>query len=767
MPERLSTNCTALLLLFVVSCSVRCSSTASPPDAGASAPGAPGTATGTVQTGAPAIPQSNLTLTSDEVGRVIAAYQTLMDVGDRTAFDVRARAVSLGSDADAVLNFVRTEIRNEVYPGSLRGAAGTLSAGAGNDLDKSLLLGALLAEAGHTVRYAQCTLSVPQAEQKIAAMFAGPAGRATSDEPTAAVLRQTLAQAGLTSARSAQIADARDSTRARLTSAVLNTARADLAAVRAALDGGGVTPSPQADRSIVEDARSHYWVQLERGGSWINLDASALGASRESVCAASQTHSRVPDDVYQTLQVTIRNEYVDGETLTAKNVLTRRFKVSDIAGQVLLYDSIGITTPKGMLGFTRSERFRPLLQAGGLAITGSDFTVAPEGGSFADALGGGGPEGPMLAAQWIDFTFGAPGRSPVTTSRALIDTVDPTQRASGRVTSAPDETLIRAALAQGIAVAVSAGRIHPAVALSNAYRGLNPKTLSRYAANAGSPPAGDSLADAAEVEQPLLGALALAHAVFAERVMDEVAAIAGPHVRLIRDQPLVTLAGVTVRHRNDRAELIAEVSVDLRHDAVRVVTDSARSAPDGFWANVLRGLVDGAVERHLIESISRSPDGQKPVRFDTSSAMELARTQNIPLKAVTGPAAVELLQGGLAPAGGRRLATHAREGIAVVTPVRPLMVRNELRLGLWTIHLQTGHLVPLIDTGLHGAQTVAERRLVELTNQLAQCLANQSIPLGTCQLLAQLWRRQAIQVLTQAHRTSTIQPVWESLIAML
>src|SRR5262249_16265813 len=43
-----------------------------------------------------------------------------------------------------IVRFVREEVSSEKYPGVLRGALGTLWSGAGNDIDRTLLLAALL-----------------------------------------------------------------------------------------------------------------------------------------------------------------------------------------------------------------------------------------------------------------------------------------------------------------------------------------------------------------------------------------------------------------------------------------------------------------------------------------------------------------------------------------------------------------------------------------------------------------------------------------------
>ncbi len=64
-----------------------------------------------------------------------------------------AQATELGNDPIRIYNFVHDRILNELYAGSKKGAVGTLREGAGNDVDQSSLLIALLRAAGVPARY--------------------------------------------------------------------------------------------------------------------------------------------------------------------------------------------------------------------------------------------------------------------------------------------------------------------------------------------------------------------------------------------------------------------------------------------------------------------------------------------------------------------------------------------------------------------------------------------------------------------------------------
>jgi hypothetical protein len=699
----------------------------------------------------PAGPPS-FTIAPGEVARLVAAFQTVAQASDDPLLDIRARAAVLGADPAAALAFVRDELGSEQYPGVLRGAAGTLAAGTGNDLDKALLLGTLLGQAKHQVRYAHCSLSAVQSERRIAALFTTEAARLPPEPDLGLALQAALERSGLSRERSAEIVKARAARRAWLEKMIVETARTDLDLVRGALERARLVPAPAPrDAALLAEVRDHYWVQVEQDGTWLDLDPSATETRPgAALCAATQTYAELPAALYQTVTISVRNEYLtDGPKMTSETVLSHRVKVSDIAGQVLFLDNVGLPGQGGLLTRGSSTQYRPFLQVGDLVVTGSDFSIAPSGraGGFADALGGGGEssEGPRLVAQWVDLAFEAPGRRS-SVSRALLDFLDPDERATGLIAGAPDTVIVAAAVAQGCAIAVSAGRLHPAAVLQAAYGDLNAEAAGRYFEATGRPSTDGFVDDAAASEQALLGALAMAHAAAAERALAQLSIDAGPHVRLIRDQPFVAITNVAVRSRNDRKDYLPEISIDIRHALVRTIAAAPAHAIDAFWANVLRGLLDGAIERHLLETAVVVPGTAPPRRFDTSSAIQLARSQNIDVRAAAGAEAAELLNDDLSKVGGRRLARETGSS-AIVTPVQPLSVQDEPRLALWAVNLETGHLLALLDTGLRGAQTAAERRLVELTQQLGKCLANAAIPLGTCRHIHRLWRRQAHIVL--------------------
>ncbi len=193
-----------------------------------------------------------------------------------------AQATALGNDQTRIFNFVRDQIGLDIYAGSVRGARGTLWSQAGNSLDKSSLLIALLGAAGISATYVQGTLTSTQQQQLILSMFHN----------------------------SAQVVGCPPFS-------ILN--------------------SPQFDATLTYDLKNHFWVQV--GG--MALDPSFAGATPGQVFGTSPTTFSVPDDSIRQ-QVTLRlNAEIYSQAsailaeagLSTNTVLQQTFFTDTLAGR--------------------------------------------------------------------------------------------------------------------------------------------------------------------------------------------------------------------------------------------------------------------------------------------------------------------------------------------------------------------------------------------------------------------------------------------------
>jgi hypothetical protein len=703
-----------------------------------------------------------------ELGRILKAYQEIPGAADRTSFDVTARAAALGPDPVAAFSFVRDGIANEIYPGVLRGAAGTLSARAGNDLDKAVLLAALLRHGKQQVRYAHCPLSPSLADVRTRTAF-GPTGKPRFEESDITQpLRAALVRNGISPKRSEELVAIRKRSRAWLDDAVQRTSAGDLAIVRDALGRADIRPQLQPGAVVPRDAGGHYWLQMEATEGWMDFDASIPEAKPgQTFCSADETYAEIPDGLYQTITVSVRNEYLSGSTLSSRVVLQHQVRVSDQYGKILFVDNLGETTPGQQ---TLPKTLIPTLRLDTDTIVGSEYSPTGEasapalGGAdmFGALMGGESPSAPApLVAQWIDLVFEAPGRK-VEESRAVTDLVDARQRASGTISMKPDQAVVVASLAQTCALAISAGPIQPAEAFERIYGNVDPDAAGR-AFDAADPANPDEALDKdlAEASDATLASYAVSYALAAERALAQLSSSAGPHLRLTRDQPMVTIANFSIRPRPTDSGLRGSLSLDVRHNMVGVTSDSGDYAEAAFWANAQHGLVDGALEHHLAGAALRSAGRQAGAAtgIDTTGLLATARERGIEIRAETGPRAMELLRGELAPAGGHRLIAEIRGATAAILPTRPVPVGDDQRLGLWTTDLRTGHVTALVDTGLRhgglgresgegGGQPAAERAKMEermhtLNLRVRHCVMNPATRRSDCWEIYLQWRRVA------------------------
>ena len=75
--------------------------------------------------------------------------------------EIIGKARALDNNYVRLYEYVRNSVRNEWYPGAVKGAVGVLRSGAGNDIDQASLLTALLRAAGLNTRYVQGAVELP------------------------------------------------------------------------------------------------------------------------------------------------------------------------------------------------------------------------------------------------------------------------------------------------------------------------------------------------------------------------------------------------------------------------------------------------------------------------------------------------------------------------------------------------------------------------------------------------------------------------------
>lgn len=392
-------------------------------------------------------------MVSERLNRMYAALDVVNSKIDRSLFEIDALADRLGSDPTAMFHFVRDEIRYEPYVGVLRGPLGTLLCRAGNSLDRSLLLAALLQKAGLTTQIASGSLGSQQAQTLVNRLFE-PIKPVPQAIPSLAELAPGISQAmGVDKAKLLQLADQMQAYGQQQNKQLMDYVDSESAYLtvllsKAGVDAGVVTPNDQ----LLAEASQHYWVQYQDpNGQWVDLDSAFTDAEPGKANAqATNTFApnAVPEELYHHLRVTLTlrvmqiNDGKDGDT-TDNVLLDQELRVAEQQGKDIIVANVPDPMPDfmkatGTLGDTLAsiKGFQTVLQVGDQATTGKSFdlngkltqrlTGAPEaevannaggiGGGFGGLLGGsndalGGAQQmstSRIVGEWVEYKLSSP-----------------------------------------------------------------------------------------------------------------------------------------------------------------------------------------------------------------------------------------------------------------------------------------------------------------------------------------------------------------------
>ena len=280
--------------------------------------------------------------------------QTGTSADDPTDPDIVSQAAALHNDPQQMFAFVRDQIAYQAYSGSLRGARGTLWSKAGNALDRSSLLVALLRASGFTAQYVQGTLTIAQEQSLILSMFQSqyrvlgcpPAGDALAD--------------------------------------------------------------PANDPNLQAIASDHYWVQYSSasGGPFTSADTafpnSVLGQTFGTLTSTSDT---VPlnEEIVVSFSESAETYSQAGVSvaengLSTNTVLSQQFNTTDLIGKPITLGQFVNSTSLGTVVRSSTNTYSPYLIVGGVpantagdqVIRGTDFqevlTNFPQGSQVLTGL---------------------------------------------------------------------------------------------------------------------------------------------------------------------------------------------------------------------------------------------------------------------------------------------------------------------------------------------------------------------------------------------
>jgi hypothetical protein len=498
-------------------------------------------------------------------------------------------AFALDYDPLAAFAFVRDSIGLDPYRGELRGPLGTLAARAGNDVDRALLLQALLDAMIVRTRLVVGELNTETVDTVLARAFEPPV--------------QPLATAPL------------DQTEIGGLDAISRRARRDFARLRGALGDRLEAANGSANAAVSDELRTHVWVQMERGAEWVDLDPTLPDSEPgQALAAGVEILYAVPDDWRHTVSISVVAETLSGDTLLEQQVLEHRLDVSSDAGKdIYLTLQPEITSLGGSINevLGSAVNWQPVLYTGPDPITGTPFAARPSRDIF-DAT----ESGPEVAAIYLDVTAVSPGARPRSARRVLFDRVPSEARSSAALDASQLLPLMEV---EGVPLALQA--VHQIQISNGGFREREHALWRRFGARFAALMYADPAAAASYGMPATLVPLSVANeslVLGSERLID-LGLDAEPDLRAYVADPRVFITSTTPAVAPNAMTL----DVDLLIDSVRLLTREALGPSDAAVRQVWYGAVETAVETEHGLRRTAAFESEDSIRVGASFAMNM------------------------------------------------------------------------------------------------------------------------------------------------
>jgi uncharacterized membrane protein len=608
------------------------------------------------------------------------AYLLPTAAADLSDGDMLWQSAAFTQDPLAAFYFVR-DMGFEPYEGALRGTRGTLWSGAGNSIDQSSLLIAMLRAAGIPARYRHGSLNVAQAQTLLSSLFPAVIG------------------------------------------------------VAGHLPPGTATADPLNDPALLALTQDHWWVEAYLPDlGWTDLDPSFPDAEPGQLFATpagdgSDQLPVLPDEIHHTVSFALQVEQytafpLNGTFLTNSTPLTVTVPTAQLAGKQIAVSQFVTDESMGGAPFTaRYITYEPYL-------TIKENDIAFIGDPFQDVLSNFPLSVLATTAVWLEYTITAPNGQSETFERAIKDLIGPAARLTGgdldlafSADSPPfltaDEQYVHWTLPNSV----------PDWAYQRRLAGMLP-TILDLGGQAGNllDMGGTEFDDLTAAEQTDLmraagrftlantDVMALTGLRFAWLADAATGMIGdGLQTRFFYSQPRLFAAGTAY----DASEGGLMATVDLRTTRMTAIVAPGQSVRAAHTAQWLKGVTESYLEGLVLEAIfeqtavttanvfqAMSEAGIEPVLFQPH---ELYRLEQYPYS----------------EDGKARMSQALLAGRVVLAPAEMVELNGEPALAWWEIDPLTGETISVGENGLHvSALTykLLEMLLEEVIMQLLEYL---------------------------------------------
>jgi hypothetical protein len=570
---------------------------------------------------------------------------------------IQAKAAELNQNPAEIFAFVRDSIAYESYTGSLRGARGTLWSGAGNSLDQSSLMIALLRASGIESQYARGTLPPSLAQDLIESMFTEPL-RVTGFIPEDATLSD-----------------------------------------------------PANDPVLLTETQDHYWVQFDVGAGLQDADPSFRGALiNQTFTTVNATLDEINNDQRHKVRLRLDREIANTAStlfggqvsLDRAIVLDTTFDAVELTGRPLSIGHFVNTHRLGAIIFSSvTNVYSPYIAVGDYAhpiaqdelVRGTDYQEVLTNFPFGTQV---------LTGLFLTIDVSGPGRITESHERPLLDRIGFDVRTNGgmpNIDFGPDG---QPALAPTdiFTVNVATGITFSGVAASlmKEIAGLQQELIDAQASGVALTPAQSDAVRQTAIGVSRLNALNY----FALSDQDTPRLADFFQVRAYTAQPRIniTSAGLRIDDATDAASLA--MRLDLRSNRIRVIARPGQNVEAVRVYQFTRGVRENSIETAVIEQQSISVGDTRPI-VSTANIFAAADAQDIPLMFVSSSNANQLNGLDISDEAKARISQAIDDDLIVLVPTRSVALGGSSTTAWYQIDSETGESIGVTEDGGHAA----------------------------------------------------------------
>lgn len=713
----------------------------------------------------------------DLMNNTVASLTELQKRIKRTGFDVDARAKELGPDINEIFQFVRDEIRYEIYLGILRGAKGTLMSLAGNSFDQSTLLAKLLNANKFTVRFAQGILDDGKANMLFSQMFRTKTLQADGT-PKFNNVRSDLKRLGVDMSKFKLSYAESNLARMGFEEEIFEDASEDFAYLVKELRSSGLKLEGDRKKShekMLAESKAHLWVQVRKGGRWIDLDPSFSEAKVGERFAKSEkildfeiflssrqkTSRKQERELFHHVSFEIQIESLKGKELEKKTLLKKTFRTSDLAGRSILIvnvPNIQIKEPDFSKEIQRVNAFMPLLQIDddnffdkGFGLEGQVFNssrFSPHGEMAATLRGGFGGIGDILGrrlggsspkqsksqltGQWLKMTLSSPGEKDKEYVREVFDGIGVEKRERQKSRSYQiksefkDKKRLRMLLLGYQQLLIEPGFSCGKFAINELVaklRKVSEFVLTDLRAKAGLVQVNErdrSLKNSEIFKSDMLGEL-LTLSCEVRRLGRRIGAAQYPGTSFYRSIPGIVIFRTEFDIPPGKKPVIRR-GFDIVENAFQVVAEKDQS--NAFLFNLFLGVLQTHMEKKLALELHESfvqsersvgESGKFGNEIPASSMIgvfEAARTSGIKTTLLGQGSAEGLAALKVSPEAKARIRQEIGKGNLVLVPEKSVTIAGKKTVGWWRIDPQKGTTLGIMESGR--GQAIPEREIMHI-----------------------------------------------------